>query len=260
MSEAWFGIRVLGNASDMANKKFLKSPLRLFWRNGCHTVVAAGHSKTMSVAFFMSKMSKFLEIDIENYIWELVKNARFETNKISLERGVYYRQYKIAGVGIIDMLSIKIERYRYDNGGLKNVIKIRVFELKRDAINCDNVGQISRYIDHIRSHQFSLLKIMGFGEKYEIEVEGILIGRGIQNDAMHILSLLYPTVFVWTFDFCLEKGISFKQQHLFEFSHNHRKKIGLTPGMIMPSLRGLKACGAIESFDYRTFDHSLNQE
>jgi hypothetical protein len=66
---------------------------------------------------------------------------------------------------------------------------VNIYELKRDAIKCADVGQISRYMDCIRYNSSEILKHFGL-DGFEMVVYGGLIGNGIERDAMHAMVLL----------------------------------------------------------------------
>lgn len=203
-------------------------------------------------------MSKFLEIDIENYIWNLIKSDQLCTEKLTLEDARYFRQYKIEGVGVLDILAINIERLYFGPGDIRTKINIRIFELKRAAIKCEDVGQICRYIDFVNSNKKALLKQFNLNKDYEIEVHGVLIGRGVDKDAGHIIRVLFPSVFLWTFDFSLQNGIEFNQGATHRFNGMHREN--QTPSLMAPRIMNLRKCRAIELFDMRIFERNSFQE
>lgn len=203
-------------------------------------------------------MSKFLEIDIENYIWNLIKSDQLSTEKLHLEDARYFRQYKIEGVGVLDILAINIERLYFGPGNIRTKINVRIFELKRAAIKCEDVGQICRYIDFVNSNKKALIRQLNLNEDCEIDANGVLIGRGVEKDAGHLIRVLFPNVSLWTFDFSLQNGIEFNQRATHRFNGMHREN--QTPSLIVPNLMNLRKYRAIELFDMRAFERNTFQE
>lgn len=79
------------------------------------------------------------------------------------------------GVGIIDILA-------YRNQGRKSGPSVVVVEIKKDQIDCDAVGQLSRYMAAIREPLLSWSIDAVFG----LRLQGLLVGSSIDTDALNL--------------------------------------------------------------------------
>jgi hypothetical protein len=80
--------------------------------------------------------------------------------------GKCFRQFEIKGYGIVDLLYVDIDY----NGKVRPLIQIKIIELKKDKIDFNALGQISRY-------KIALERYFNNSTHYfNYDIEGILVG------------------------------------------------------------------------------------
>ena len=154
----------------------------------------------------------FKEIDIENFIWKSISTGTLEKRGLSLSRGIYYRQVNLVGCGVMDIVGIQIGKTIYD-GVHHPFIRVSIYELKRNQITCNDLGQISRYCDCVESNSLILTGKMGLPDAYSVHVRGCLVGAGIERDAYHALMYLRGSHIIDAMQYRIsfENGIIFEQ-------------------------------------------------
>jgi len=151
----------------------------------------------------------FKEVEIEDFIWKnLSVKGELQKRGLSIPGAVFYRQFNI-GCGVLDLVSIKIDKIIYHKNEAYKRVSICIYELKRRQIICAHVGQISRYITAVRDNQFDILSSLGFDDSYRIDVTGVLIGESIERDATALVKSIC-CVDVFFFGIGMQKGIEFQ--------------------------------------------------
>lgn len=108
------------------------------------------------------------EKDLEDYLWENPADLRLDC--------LIGRQIHV-GVGIVDLLGLK---------KLDNELAICVVEIKRDQIDCEAVGQCSRYANVFSEY----LKPLRRGLASPVVAKGLLVGTSIHSDALELCHAL----------------------------------------------------------------------
>ena len=128
---------------------------------------------------------EFLEKNLEDII--------FETPSDNLgDRGLYvsgkrYRQLRIGGYGIADMVTIDKEYINYPHT-CYTILHITVFELKKNKLDESSLCQASRYIKGIKRY----LKQRDIFNNFPIEYKIVLVGKTLNMNS----SFVYLTDFV----------------------------------------------------------------
>lgn len=152
----------------------------------------------------------FKEIEIEDFIWKnLEVRGELQKRGLRVPGAVFYRQFNI-GCGVIDLVSIMIDKTVYNSEESYKRVSICIYELKRRQIVCAHVGQISRYITAVRDNQNEILESLGFDDSYRIDVTGVLIGESIERDAACLAKSIY-CLEVFFFGIGMQNGIEFQQ-------------------------------------------------
>jgi hypothetical protein len=168
-------------------------------------------SHTFQRVFLCPCMNNFKEVDIENFIWENIKGGSLARRGLILPGGIYYRQFPLGGCGVMDMVGVSMSKCIFPTSRSKN-IHVKIYELKKGVITCNDVGQIARYIGCFEANTMEIHEKLNIPIDYHIGFNGVLIGAGIERDACHILTRMY-NVSAIKFDFSFSDGITFEPIH-----------------------------------------------
>jgi hypothetical protein len=124
---------------------------------------------------------KFLEKDLENYIFSLTDEQLFD--KGLMFKGKLKRQVFIKGYGFADLISVD-KKYELINGKKISYFTITVFELKKGSVNIDTYFQALRYC-------YGIKEFLNKRNFYFFDFEIVLIGNNISNcqNLKHLKSL-----------------------------------------------------------------------
>lgn len=187
----------------------------------------------------------YSEFEIEEFIWNKIGDLDALADRgLYLRKALYCRQYPIPGCGIVDIIGFSITDLNFNDGSLIRQLEIHVYELKRDAIKCVDVGQIARYMDCLRYNADSILKHFGL-EEFELIVNGGLIGNGIERDAMHAKVLVENLSDVYCYEFSPENGISFNPISAINIHSKKNRQINVS-GMPLVSLQGIEDANGVD--------------
>lgn len=155
-------------------------------------------------------MKDFKEIDLEDFIVNEFKHGRISARGLDMKTCLLFRQFEISGCGVIDLMTVRIVKTKMDRGIFKYIL-VDVYELKRNELNCADFGQLCRYMHVIRHNMKRFLNEVSFCPDYNIDVSGILIGDGIQRDALCLYNEMFSgDISVYNAELSMEKGIEFK--------------------------------------------------
>lgn len=195
--------------------------------------------------------NKYYESDVEDFIWSNIKDkellARFG---LYLNEGLYFRQYAVQGCGVFDIVGFSVKVWTCIDGSIKKDLVVDIYELKRNALKCADVGQVSRYIDCMRQNSLEFLKMVGF-EGFELVVYGHLIGNGIERDAIHSKALIDGLLDVYTYDFT--NGISFNPVFETDFLSSVRGNVSVDNVKTF-SLSDISEAGGVENIDLQRLE------
>lgn len=187
----------------------------------------------------------YSEFEIEEFIWNKIGDLdSLRDRGLYLQDALYFRQYPIPGCGIVDIVGFSITDLNFNDGSITRQLNVNIYELKRDAIKCADVGQISRYMDCIRYNSSEILKHFGL-DGFEMVVYGGLIGNGIERDAMHAMVLVQNLSDMFCYEFCPEKGISFNPVSAINIHSQKNRHVNIC-GMPQVSLHALENAKAVD--------------
>ena len=165
-------------------------------------------------------MKDFKEVDLEDFIVSEFKRGRISERGLDMKGCILFRQFEISGCGVIDLMTVRFVKTKTDTSDLKYLI-IDIYELKRNELTCADFGQLCRYMHVIRHNIKRYLKDVSFCNDYSINVSGVLIGDGIQRDALCLYNEVYSgEISVYRAELSMEKGIEFKVVEFGSFIQN----------------------------------------
>jgi len=120
------------------------------------------------------------ERELEDFLYETAKNG-FEDSLLGefVGDGNIFRQVDITGYGIIDLLHISFDYSNKENSYPDTTITI--IELKKDNIDYNSLGQISKYRTAIKRYTDSIK--FKSNKRISYKIEGILIGNKINENS-----------------------------------------------------------------------------
>ncbi|HDZ04865.1 hypothetical protein LCGC14_0371090 [marine sediment metagenome] len=158
---------------------------------------------------------KFLEKDLEDIIWDNIKDKESIENLINKGFPIYYpnkifRQFKIGAYGIADVITFERPRWNIKK---EHAIPatITVYELKKDLVSTNTFLQALRYIKGIRNY----LEKREF--KYPVTYKIICIGSDVNmdDDIIYLVDFLLNSntlIFeIYTYDYSIN-GIGFNKE------------------------------------------------
>lgn len=156
---------------------------------------------------------KFLENDLENII--------YDSNKIELAKrglnikGTVLRQLRLGNYGVADLVSFSKGEYDLTYGG-HDVSIITVYELKKDAVGYDTLGQALRYVQGIKRY----LKLRGVMINYIVKI--VLVGRKISDTYDFSIGMggFDGLAEVYTYDYSLN-GLIFKKESGYYYTNEY---------------------------------------
>lgn len=188
----------------------------------------------------MKMRNAYTEFQIEDFIWSKINDLNYLSDRgLHLQNALYFRQYNIPGCGIVDIIGFSVTNLEFNNGSIVRELTVHIYELKRDSIKCADIGQISRYIDCIRYNSDAILKHFGL-DGYEMVVRGLMIGNGIDRDAMHAKSLVEYLETIYCYEFSPENGVCFNPISAVN-DHSKKNRFINVSGMTKVSLKEIKA-------------------
>lgn len=124
-------------------------------------------------------MVPFREIEIEDYIWDKIRsNIDDLSNRgLEVEYGHYYRQFKLPGCGIVDLISFS----PCVRDGLAYVAII-IYELKRGPAKPCDVTQLARYYSYLLTHREEIEKRIS--PAASVIVKPVLIASDFDRDVL----------------------------------------------------------------------------
>ncbi len=146
------------------------------------------------------------ERELEDYIYHELSNREISDENIcDFISGIPQRQFQITGYGVIDLITFDVSP-----GDHKPLLTIEIIELKKNEIDYNAIGQISRYKTAIER---SIQSINKFYKHFEVEIKGFLIGSHIGNgDVRYVLDNM-KWITTLSYELTLQEGISF-QDHI----------------------------------------------
>lgn len=200
----------------------------------------------------------YTEFQIEDFIWSKINDLDYLADRgLVLQNGLYFRQYNIPGCGIVDIIGFSVTNLEFNDGSVVRELTIHVYELKRDAIKCADIGQISRYIDCLRYNSDAILKHFGL-EGYELVVRGLMIGNGVDRDAMHAKSLVEFLETIYCYEFSPESGVRFNPISAIN-THSKKNRVISVSGMTKISLKEIEDRNGVDRFHQSWFTHKKNE-
>jgi hypothetical protein len=163
---------------------------------------------------------EFLEKHLEDIIHEAFFAGKGKALK---KRGLHfieshmacYRQFKIEGFGVVDLLFVDVHRTVREGYTSYNVTAY-VCELKKGEIDYNAIGQICRYMYAFNSIDSAITQYLhskGFNDIASVWVVPVLIGSGISNspDIKYVLDALsLSDLEIYTYGYGLE-GMHFNR-------------------------------------------------
>lgn len=153
----------------------------------------------------------FLERDLEDILFNSQKEEVVKRGLYSFNHDLIFRQVRISGYGIIDLLTISFHRKS------KGII-ITVYELKNKKLGSETFWQLLRYIKAIK-HVLATVNL----KNHYVNISGVMIGREIDlsNDFCY-LPTLQSEIDIFTYDYNLD-GMKFfpVRDSYFHNGYNH---------------------------------------
>lgn len=199
---------------------------------------------------------KFLEQDLEDLIWNACKTREgldlLGERNFPIWYGKMYRQFDFGGYGIADLINVRIEN-NIDPSYPTRIVIIDVYELKKDHIGFEALGQACRYAKACKL-LFKDLKEQIKG-RCKLEVNIFLIGKTIdlKTDFCYVLEMFPFKIFASTYSFDAFQGLTFQDHSRFE-PRSNAKRNSFTPSM--DEIRDMVEFKVIESFEMRTYNQS----
>lgn len=153
-------------------------------------------------------MPEITERELEDYVFNhldyFLDEKGFEgyIKKVSK-----HRQFNIGVYGRMDTVLFFIDSEPNLDDTIGHSLNIIIFEFKKDTIDFNSIGQISKYKTAIERN-LGNINLKKYGLSYS-EVKGILIGKKFQKgDVCYIVDSI-DWLNVYFYDLSLEKGIIF---------------------------------------------------
>lgn len=117
---------------------------------------------------------EFLEKTLEDIIWDAIRDGEssrlVEKGLSFLESTQYtYRQFRIDGAGVADLISFKVKRVKYANEDWHYFITGHVIELKKGEIDVNAAIQVNRYVQYLK-------ELLSIYDDVTVNVIPVLIG------------------------------------------------------------------------------------
>lgn len=185
--------------------------------------IASNTASVYQVGFFYGAKMKFLEKDLENNIYDLLKSRNIKT---LYDRGFNYydedendiifveNQVDLMPYGIADIVVGSANYYPHDKIGGEKRIVVDIFELKIEPIKSKHIDQVLTYKRAIDRFYSMTLKNRSIDDCCHIEINCILIGPSIVGGhyVMNELSLGPGDLFVYTYNSTPIEGLTFEYQ------------------------------------------------
>lgn len=163
----------------------------------------------------------FSEKELEDVLFEKIYNRNFE----SLYRKGFElydpvdeidimfvdRQVDLTPYGIADIIVTTIEMYE-EGDGLNGSVHIDLIELKAVPIRSKDINQVLRYKRAIERYSDKKFALDEYKYSYEIDVNPILVGSGIDSGHYILNELVESGVMLYTYDFNPIDGLKFEYQ------------------------------------------------
>ena len=164
----------------------------------------------------------FLEKDLEQIIWES-DNLKLQEKRLPIV-GKKYRQLRIGNYGILDLMTVEKEYY-WDEDRNSNlpILKITVYELKKEKVGISAFLQSLRYCKGIKSY------LQKYKPNIVFELNVVLIAKEVDlsGDFIFITDLfdveysntpeVINSVKFYSFDFDIN-GITFKNHYGYDLT------------------------------------------
>jgi hypothetical protein len=148
------------------------------------------------------------EQELENYLFNLYQNPQND-NPLEIS-GKCFKQVRVGGYGIIDLLCIDVEAgWVGKNGTCPPTIHIQIIELKKGCIDFNSIGQVSRYKTAIEQY-ISCLPKQRKGIDVLFNISCILVGNHILNGDISYLVKHLDWLSVYFYSLSLDGGVKFK--------------------------------------------------
>lgn len=161
-----------------------------------------------------------LEKEIEDIIWDCLE---VYNTKVLEDRGLFvnqfasfFRQIELGSYGRADIIGVEV---RPKNGGWR-VIKLDVYEFKKDLIDVNTLMQAARYVTAIRR------MINGSLKQVQLIVSIHLIGKNINTngDFVYLLNSI-DHCYAYTYSIDLINGILFTRQYGYKLTEENLPSI-----------------------------------
>jgi hypothetical protein len=160
---------------------------------------------------------------LEKHLEDIIYDAFRETNYTSLRfRGLtflrpgmtVYRQFKVAGYGVIDLLFVDVtrDRFRHTDGLMYNSYSVQLYpcELKKGPIDYAALGQVYRYVKALSAMACYSADVAPVVID-DVSINPILIGRELDktNDLVYVMAGL-SELRIYTYKYAVD-GLAFKE-------------------------------------------------
>lgn len=151
----------------------------------------------------------FSEFQLEEFIWNNLRNGTLQKRGLYLPNGIFYRQMQFPSCGVPDLVSIGYWTHRSKGGERSKILSIDIFELKKGEVQGTDMIQLLRYMTYAWSNIRKLQTDYGLPSDFNrCIINGCMIGNSYTRDALCVLANCDAVTAV-EFSFDLEIGVAF---------------------------------------------------